>query len=213
MAIKNTPELISEKRTSTGKGSSRALRRQGKVPAIIYGGKGEEISIYTNLKELNTQYLRGNISSRLFNIKIGNDNILALPRDIQLHPVTDVILHADFLRVEQDSRVNVFIPVKFLNREASPGLKRGGVLSIIRRKVELSCRADSIPELLEIDLSGLKIGDSLHSHNISYPEGVEPTITDRDFTIATIVGKRSEGEAEDGAEEVSQDDSSEELSE
>lgn len=199
--------LKAEKRGLPGKGSARALRREGQIPAIIYGNKTEELSISTNLKELQKEYLRGNFTSRIYEIELGKEKIKVLPRDVQLHPVTDVVMHADFQRVQNDSRVHVLIPVHFLNRDKSPGLKRGGVLSIVRRQVELLCRADSIPEFLEIDLADVKIGDSLHSHNITYPAGVEPAIKDRDFTIATIVGKTAE--KDETAEAETADDSSE----
>lgn len=202
------PVIKADKRESKGKGASRALRREGKVPAIIYGNNKEEVSVAVGLKEIQKEYLRGNFTSRVYEVEVGKDKIIVLPRDVQLHPVTDIALHADFQRVEKTTKVHVFIPVHFLNREKSPGLKRGGILSIIRREIELICQADSIPEFLEVDLDGLKIGESIHSHSVTYPEGVEPAITDRDFTIATIVGKtvkdeaeESEESAEEGAEE------------
>lgn len=197
---KEKPVLIAEKRENKGKGASRALRREGKIPAIIYGNKADEVSISTNLKEIQKEYLKGNFTSRVYEIELGKEKITVLPRDVQLHPVSDVALHADFQRVDNDTKVHVLIPVHFLNREKSPGLKRGGVLSIIRREVELICRADSIPEFLELDLEGVKIGESLHSHSVKYPEGVEPAITDRDFTIATIVGKTAKDEILEPAE-------------
>ncbi|MDA0782090.1 MAG: 50S ribosomal protein L25/general stress protein Ctc [Rickettsiales bacterium] len=196
---KERPVLKAEIREQSGKGASRALRREGKVPAIIYGNKKEEISITTDRKELQKEYLRGNFTSRIYDLEVGKDKISVLPRDVQLHPVSDVAIHADFQRVENDTKVHVLIPVHFLNRDKSIGLKRGGVLSIIRREIELICRADSIPEYLEIDLDGLKIGESLHSHSIKYPEGTHPAITDRDFTIAAIVGKTSQEELEEAA--------------
>jgi len=194
------PIIKAEVREAKGKGASRALRREARIPAIVYGNNTEEISISVDQKELQKEYLRGNFKSRVYEVEIGKDKIIVLPRDIQLHPVTDATLHADFQRVEKDTKVHVFIPVHFLNRDKSPGLKRGGVLSIIRREIELICRADSIPEFLELDLDGLKIGDSLHSHSVDYPEGVEPAITDRDFTIAAIVGKTVKEEEEESAE-------------
>lgn len=216
---KERPVLKAEIREQSGKGASRALRREGKVPAIIYGNKKEEISVATDQKELQKEYLRGNFTSRIYDLEVGKDKISVLPRDVQLHPVSDVAIHADFQRVENDTKVHVLIPVHFLNRDKSIGLKRGGVLSIIRREIELICRADSIPEYLEIDLDGLKIGESLHSHSIKYPEGTHPAITDRDFTIAVIVGKTSQDELEEaapvgeadaeGGEEESSEDSDE----
>ncbi|PIR38750.1 MAG: 50S ribosomal protein L25/general stress protein Ctc [Alphaproteobacteria bacterium CG11_big_fil_rev_8_21_14_0_20_39_49] len=212
---KERPVLKAEIREQSGKGASRALRREGKVPAIIYGNKKEEISVATDQKELQKEYLRGNLTSRIYDLEVGKDKISVLPRDVQLHPVSDVAIHADFQRVENDTKVHVLIPVHFLNRDKSIGLKRGGVLSIIRREIELICRADSIPEYLEIDLDGLKIGESLHSHSIKYPEGTHPAITDRDFTIAVIVGKTSQDELEEAApvEEADAEGGEEESSE
>jgi large subunit ribosomal protein L25 len=193
---KAKPVLKFETREKLGKGASRALRREKKIPAIVYGNKQEELSIVVDYTEVQKEYLRGNFMSRIYELDSGKEKITVLPRDVQLHPVTDFALHADFQRVENDTNVHVLIPVIFQNRDKSPGLKRGGVLSIIRREIELICRADSIPESLELDLDGLKIGDSLHSHSVDYPEGVEPAITDRDFTIATIVGKTAKEELE-----------------
>lgn len=194
---KEVNALIAEVRENTGKGAARALRREGKIPAIIYGGKKEEQKIATDANELFKTYLRGNFQSKLLDLDFGKEKVRVIPCDIQLHPVTDAPLHADFKRVNNDSKVHVWIHVKFLNADKAPGLKRGGVLSIVRREIELICRADSIPTVLEIDLAGVKIGESLHSHSITFPEGVEPAIKDRDFTIATIVGRTMKTEEEE----------------
>lgn len=193
--------LKAEPREDSGKGASRSLRRQGRIPAIIYGANKDEVKISTELKEIYKQFLRGNFSSKLVDLEIGKEKIRTIPCAVQLHPVTDVPMHADFLRVTDSTKVHVFVKVKFLNHEASPGLDRGGVLSIVRRQIELVCRADSIPSELEIDLSGLDIGESVHSHSVKYPEGTHPLITDRDFTIATIVGRTAEEEEEAPAAE------------
>lgn len=203
-----------EKRTTSGKGSSRAIRRAGNIPAIIYGGKGGEVSITTPLKELQRAYLQGGFESKIFELELGKEKIKTIPRAVQLHPVTDLALHADFMRVEDSSIVNVFVKVKFLNADKSPGLKRGGVLNVVRREIELLCRADSIPAKLVVDLEGFKIGQSVHAHNIDFPEGCETAITDRDFTIAAIVGRAAESAdeteetdevSEEGEEEASEE--------
>ena len=207
--------LKAEKRDASGKGAARALRREGKTPAIIYGGKGEEISIATEQKELVVQYMKGGFSSKIVDIEIGKEKVRVIPRDVQLHPVTDVPLHADFMRVSDDSKVNVFVKVRFLNPEKSPGLKRGGVLNVIRRDIELLCRADSIPTKLEVDLSGFKIGQSVHAHHITFPNGVEPIIQDRDFTIAAIVGRgiKEDSDEEEATAEASEEGAAEAASE
>lgn len=204
-----------EKRSGTGKGSSRALRREGKVPAIIYSEKNSDgVAVAINAKELSRLYMKGHFTSRLLDLEFGSEKTRVIPRDIQLHPITDNPVHADFMRVNDAKKVHVLVPIRLLNREQSPGLKRGGVLNIVRRDIELICRADSIPHHLEADLTGIKIGESLHAHSIALPNGVEFAIKDRDFTVATIVGRTAEeviptgapvapempGEAGEGAE-------------
>jgi len=191
--------LKAELREATGKGAARVLRRAEKVPAIIYGGGKGETKIAACVKDLHNAYLRGSFTSRVFDIDLGKEKVHVLPRDIQLHPVTDVPLHADFQRVNNDSQVHVFVHVKFLNADKCPGIKRGGTLSIIRRDVELVCRADSIPPILEVDIGNLKIGESVHAHSLELPEGAAFAITDRDFTIAAIVGRRAQDDIEDDA--------------
>jgi large subunit ribosomal protein L25 len=188
----NVKAIQAELREGSGKGAARALRRTGQIPAIIYGGNKDEVKISTNLKEFFLEYSRGNFRSKIFDLQLGKEKIRVLPRDVQLHPVTDVPVHADFYRVENDTQVHVFVKVRFLNTENCPGLKRGGVLNIVRREIELICRADSIPTILEVDLGKAKVGDSIHSHSITYPEGVHPAITTRDFTVAVILGRTAE---------------------
>lgn len=177
------------KREKLGKGASRALRNEGKIPAIIYGLKEEEVSLSLETKLIQKKYEEGKFTAKLFTINTDGKSIKVLPKDVQLHPVTDKVLHVDFLRVNDDSQVNVLVKVNFLNAETSPGIKRGGVLSIAKRKVELVCRADCIPQEIIVDLAEAQIGDSIHSSHIKYPDGVSPVINDRDFTIAAVVGK------------------------
>ncbi len=195
-----------EIRQDTGKGAARALRRDGKVPAIIYGGKDPETKIALDRKELYVAYQKGSFKAKVLELKAGKDAFKVLPRDVQLHPVTDVPLHVDFLRVSDDTKISVMVHVKFHNHEKSPGIKRGGVLNIVRHEVELLCPAGSIPSRLDADLEGLAIGDSVHISAIRLPEGAEPVIKDRDFTIATITGRSKK---EDAIEDVATEEGAE----
>jgi large subunit ribosomal protein L25 len=190
--------ISAELRDGTGKGVARALRREGRIPAIIYGSDKKEVKISLNIKELETENNRGHFTSKIYVLDTGKDKFRVLPLDIQTHPVTDTPEHADFFHVKPGSEVRVKVKVIFRNIEKSPGIKRGGVLNVIRHDVELLCIENKIPTKLELDLAGLNIGDSLHINNIKLPEGVKPVIADRNFTIATIVG-RMKDEAEEEA--------------
>ncbi|HEY8350998.1 MAG TPA: 50S ribosomal protein L25/general stress protein Ctc [Sphingomonadales bacterium] len=195
--------LKAEPRERVGKGSARAARREGRVPAVIYGNKQEPISITVAHNELMRLINRGGFLSSALDIEIKGKKERVLPRDVQLHPVTDWPIHVDFLRLSRDATVNIFVPVHVVNQEASPGIKRGGVLNLVRHEVELTCPADAIPEHIVIDVTGLEVGDSVHISAVKLPEGVTPVIQDRDFTIATIQapsGLKSE-EAEEAAAE------------
>jgi large subunit ribosomal protein L25 len=179
-------KLSAEPRERAGKGAARAARRAGRVPGVIYGAKKDPVLITLDPGDLRREITGGGFFAKLFDVQVGGGSERVLPRDLQLHPVTDRPIHVDFLRVSRDTRLNVMVPVVFLNEEESPGLKRGGVLNVVRYEVELSCQAEAIPPQIEIDLTGRDIGDSAHISDVTLPEGVEPTITDRDFTIATI---------------------------
>lgn len=192
-----TVKLDAELREGTGKGVARALRREGKVPAIIYGGKDGEQSIALNAKELTLEVFKGHFSSKVVDLKLGKKSIHVLPREVQFHPVTDQVLHADFLRVKDSTKIVVQVAVEFLNQDKCPGVKKGGVLNIVRRDIELLCTAKNIPDHIEVDLAGLEIGDAVHISNVKLPEGAEPTITDRDFTIATVAGRMAEEKEEE----------------
>jgi large subunit ribosomal protein L25 len=183
----DTYELKAELRERVGKGSSRELRRNGLIPAVIYGDKQEPLSISLPSKEVTLRIHAGGFMTTVATIDVGGKKISVLPKDYQLDPVRDFTMHVDFLRVGKNTEVNVEVPVHFINEGKSPGMKVGGVLNIVRHEVELHCPADSIPEFLTVDLSGLKIGDSVHISQIKLPEGVRPLIGDRDFTVATIV--------------------------
>lgn len=196
--MSQTYELTAEVRDGVGKGAARAVRRQGRVPAVIYGDKKPPIPISLPLKELTLRVQAGGFLTHLLNVDVGGETIRVIPKDYQLDPIRDFLLHVDFLRIGEGARLTLDIPVHFINEEASPGLKRGGALNIVRHTIELYVPVDSIPEFIEVDLTGLDIGDSLHISAVALPEGVTPTITDRDFTVATIAGS---GGGADAAEE------------
>ncbi len=195
-------EIIATERNLLGKGASRALRKSGKIPAIIYGNNEPTISVLMEEKTLSKVFNEPGIYGRLLNIKINDKNLTVLTREIQMHPVTDRPIHCDMLRVDKSSTVSVSVPVEFINESMSPGLKIGGVLNIVRYEIELNCPADDIPPKITVDLDDTKIGDSIHINSITLPEGVTPTISDRDFTIATIQspGGGLKNEDDEGAE-------------
>ena len=197
--------LTAESRTASGKGAARALRRTGRVPGIVYGSGMTPRPISLPFDVLAGEYQRGGFFSRLYQLAIDGDTLRVLPREVQTDPVTDIPQHVDFLQLAAGSRINVEVVVRFLNEEESPGLRRGGVLNIVRHSVELVCDVDAIPESLSIDLDGLEIGDSVHISAIALPEGATPVIADRDFTIATIaaptvVRDEAAAEADEGEE-------------
>ncbi len=200
--------LPAETRERAGKGASRALRREGRIPAVIYGGKEEPITIHVEEKELIRQLMTGQFMNSIVQIELGKDTIRAIPKDVALHPVTDRPTHADFFRLAKGGKIEVSVPVVFTNEEESPGLKKGGVLNVVRHDLELVCENDKIPGEIEIDVTGKEVGDSIHISEVNLPAGSESAITDRDFTIATLVApsalKKSE-EEEDEVEEVAAD--------
>lgn len=197
-------ELKAETRERVGKGSSRELRRNGLIPAVIYGDKKAPLSIALSTKEVTQRIHAGGFMTTVATIDVNGEKISVLPKDYQLDPVRDFTMHVDFLRVSASSRVTVQVPVHFINEEKSPGIKLGGMLNIVRHDVELHCPANDIPEFLTADLDGLKIGDSIHISHIKLPKNTSPVIADRDFTVATIVGtaaaKEEEAEGEASAE-------------
>ncbi|QPC44287.1 50S ribosomal protein L25/general stress protein Ctc [Kaustia mangrovi] len=197
-----TTELTAVVRERGGKGAARALRRQGLIPAVIYGDKKEPELITLNYREVLKEVETGRFLSHIYNVKVGGKAVRVIPRDVQFEPVRDFIVHIDFLRLAKGATIAVAVPVNFVNEEESPGLKRGGVLNIVRHEVELECPNDAIPEELVADLTGLDIGDSIHISAIPLPEGVTPTITDRDFTVATVAAPAVLTEAEEAGEEV-----------
>lgn len=190
--------LSAETRDRGGKGASRELRRNGRVPAVVYGGKEEPLMIHVEEKLLMKQLMTGHFMNSIVMIEVDGKQVRTLPKDVAFHPVKDRPIHADFLRISKDAKVHVAVPVLFINEEASPGLKRGGVLNIVRHELELICDADKMPDDIQIDVTGYDVGDSIHISNVTLPKGSESAITDRDFTIATIVApsalKSSDGD-------------------
>jgi large subunit ribosomal protein L25 len=199
-----TYELKAELRERVGKGSSRELRRNGLIPAVIYGDKQEPVSIALPSKEVTLRIHAGGFMTTVATIDVGGTKYNVLPKDYQLDPVRDFTLHVDFLRIGKNSEVNVNVPVHFVNEAKAPGIKVGGVLNIVRHEVELHVPADAIPEFITVDLTGAKIGDSLHISHVKLPAGARPVISDRDFTIATIVAPAggTSGEEEASADEA-----------
>ena len=198
--------LGAEKRTQAGKGSARAARRAGLVPAVIYGDRKTPVSVTLDSNTFRKLIAQSGIFRQILALKVEGESTNVLTRDIQFHPVTDIPLHVDFLRVSKDARVSVAVAVEFINEEQSPGLKSGGVLNVVRHEIEVNCPALSIPEKFVIDLDGLNIGDSIHISAVEMPEGVTPTITDRDFTIATIAVPTSTVEEEVDTSETEEGD-------
>ena len=179
--------LSAETRDRAGKGASRELRRQNRVPAVIYGNKQEPELIHVEEKALVKLLMTGHFSNSVVEIELGGKKQITIPKDVAFHPVSDRPMHVDFLRIVKGAKVDVEVPVMFVNEGASPGLKRGGVLNIVRHELELICENDKIPDDIQIDVAGFDIGDSIHISHVKLPKGSESKITDRDFTIATIV--------------------------
>jgi large subunit ribosomal protein L25 len=188
-------EIKAAPRTRSGTGGARAVRRTGDVPGVVYGEKGAPETIVLSAQELKRLIAKGKFLSTVFNLDVGGRKSLVIPREVQVDPVRDFPLHVDFQRVSPKSRIRVKVPVRFINEALSPGLKRGGVLNVVRHEVEVFCPVDAIPEHFEFSLEGLEIGRSVHISATRMPEGVRPTITNRDFTVATIAGHRIEEEA------------------
>lgn len=200
--MSETLTLSAEVRDRAGKGASRDLRRQGRVPAVIYGNKEEPQGIHVEERELMKLLNSGHFMNSV--VMVGGTR--TLPKDVQFHPVTDRPLHVDFFRIGEHSTVTVAVPVRFENEEGSPGLKRGGVLNVVRHDLELVVDAANIPDEVVIDLKGFEVGESIHISQVTLPTGAQSAITDRDFTIATIVApsglKAAESEAEAAAPEA-----------
>lgn len=192
--------LAAETRDRGGKGASRDLRRNGRVPAVIYGNKQDPISIHVEEKALVRQLMTGHFMNSVVMIDVGGKPVRTLPKDVAFDVVTDRPIHVDFLRISEHAKVTVAVPVVFADEEEAPGIKKGGVLNVVRHELELVVDAANIPSEVTISLKGLEVGDSLHISAVTLPKGAESAIEDRDFTIATVVApsalKSSEGEAD-----------------
>lgn len=205
----NVIEMKAERREKGGKGAARRLRKAGRVPGVIYGGGKAPEMIHVNFVDLLKQVNTGTFESTLVDLDVDGEKVRAIPRDVQLDPVKDFPIHVDFLRVGKGTRIAVEVPVEYVNEEQAPGLKRGGALNVVRHEVELYVDAENIPEKIVVDLTGLEIGDVVHISDVQLPEGAEPVIQDRDFTLATITGRAAdtaeaegeEAEAEEAEEE------------
>src|SRR5437763_9627135 len=179
--------LPAEARDRAGKGASRALRREGRVPAVVYGEKKEPLSIHVEEKLLAKMMSTGHFMNSVIMVDLAGESHRTLPKAVDFHPVSSRPIHVDFLRIGEHTKVHVNVPVRFDNEEASPGLKRGGVLNVVQHELELVCDAAQIPNEIHIPLDGLEIGDSVHISQVRLPDGVIPANSDEDFTVATIV--------------------------
>lgn len=183
---KSIPDLVAEPRAGTGKGAARQARREGKVPGIVYGDGKDPVAISFNFNELLTKLRAGRFMSTLWNLKVdGQEDVRVICRGVQKDVVKDLPIHIDFMRLRRSSRINLFIPVEFVNHEASPGLKKGGTLVTVRAEVELIVPASDIPDQITVDLTGREVGESIHIEDVTLPAGVKPTI-ERNFVIANL---------------------------
>ena len=182
-----TMALTAERRERAGKGAARAARREDKVPAVIYGDKKEPTLIKVESRDVTKLWNTGGFMSTLLDLDVEGETTRVIARDVQLDPVRDWVIHVDFLRLGKGAKINVMIPVNFINEEEAPGIEKDkGILNVVRHEVELLCPASNLPDEIVIDLTGKEIGDSIHISEVTLPDGAKPTITDRDFTIATI---------------------------
>lgn len=217
-------QMAAQKRDGTGKGVARALRRENKVPAVIYGNNQSPVTISLNEKDITLEYHRGHLFTTLMDVDVDGKKELVLARDVQTHVVKDNVLHVDLLRVSAKTKIAVMIPVTFINEDASPAMNANAILNTVRHEVELLCTATAIPEMIEVDLTGKEMGESVNISDAKLPEGTKPVIDDRDFTIATLVEPKKAdepeedeeaetAEGEEGAEASAEGEASEEAAE
>ena len=201
--------IMAEPRDRVGKGASRQARREGQVPAVIYGDKKDPESIQIPLNEIVRLINRGGFLSQTYQIEVKGQKNHVVPRDLQVHPVSDIPMHIDFLRLAKGGTVVMEIPVHVVGEEDSAGLKRGGVINYTRHEIELEVPNDAIPEQIEINVSGLDIGEAIKISNVELPEGCKPTITDRDFTILAVVAPSGLKSSENAADAEGEDETAE----
>lgn len=190
--------LSVEKRTSVGTGAARALRREGKIPGVVYGGNEPSESIALSLKQFNQQYQKGSFQTKLIELDFGKNKITVLPKKVDLHVVTDIPQHVDFIRISKDTTVRIAVNIKVINEDKSLGIKRGGVLNLVHRTIDLLCHPEKIPAYIEVDIGSLDIGHNLHMSAIKLPEGISPADSS-DFTVISITGRSAEEEKASGA--------------
>ena len=196
-----TYALAAAAHTTTGKGTARALRRTGRLPAVIYGGGAAPVTVSLDANTVNVEYLRGHMFTTLCALEIDGTAQQVLVRDVQRHPVRDDVIHVDFLRVTDRTTIAVPVPVQFVGEDACPGLRAKGTLSVRRHEVELLCRAANIPDFIEVNLAGKENGESVNISDAALPPGTKPLIQDRDFTIATLIAPRRADDLEEEAAE------------
>ncbi len=213
---KEIPDLVAEARAGTGKGAARQIRREGKVPGIVYGDNKDPLPVAFNFNELLTKLRAGRFLSRLWNLKVeGQEDVRVICRDVQKDVVKDLPIHVDFMRLRRTSKVNLFIPVEFVGHDDCPGLRKGGTIVTVRSEVELIVTAGDIPEQITVDLSGLQIGDGVHIEDVKLPAGAKPTI-DRNFVIANIAAPsalKSSDDEESGEADAPKEEAAEEAAE
>jgi large subunit ribosomal protein L25 len=198
--MKTAYNFEGESRSTFGTGGSRALRNAGKIPAVLYGSKGEPMHFAVTEKDIKREYFKGGFFGKVVTLTIDGKESYGVARDIQMHPVNERVLHADFYRVEKGEEIKVTVPVKFTNADRCIGIRRGGALNVVRYNLDLYCQPDAIPEQVEVDLLKLNIGESVHISHVSLPEGARPTI-DRNYTIAAVAGRVSKTARESEAGE------------
>ena len=189
--MRDTQELRAELRTGTGKGPAYQARLKGFVPAVVYGGEDAPQNVSVDYRTLERHVETGTFLTTLFNLDIAGKKTRVLPRAVQVDPVTDRPVHVDFMRLGAGAKVRIAVPVHFMNQSESPGLKKGGVLNIVRHEIELLCPAESIPDAIEVDLAGMDIHGTIHINDVKLPDGVKPIVRGRDFTVASIVAPTS----------------------
>ena len=202
-------ELSASARGGAGKGAARATRRQGKVPAVVYGDQQPPETVVLEYRDVLKQLNTGNFLNTAYMLNVDGTKTLVIPREVQLDPVRDFPMHVDFLRLGKEASITLEIPVQVVGEDASPGIRLGGTINLVRHTIELTCPVDAIPESIEIDVSELAIGDSVHISAVQLPEGVTPAIADRDFTVLTVSGRgalEDEEEAEEVEEEIETED-------
>lgn len=202
--------LNADVRERAGKGIARSLRRAGRTPAVIYGDGKEPVKISISENEVNVEYNKGQMFTTLCEVQLDGKKNVVLARDVQLHPVTDIVEHVDFLRVTDKTQIAVNVPVQFINEDKCPSIDQKGSLNVVRHTVELSCRAKNIPDFIEVNLEGKEHGDSVNISDASLPDGAVPVIDNRDFTIATLIAPKiasdlDDDAAEEGADDVAED--------